>query len=136
MANTCNHPLFPPDPPRDQKPGNSANSDSEPDGICEVITIPPADELSYSFELQAGQGLQVSVTSECALEILICEDDDYEDWIDSGSPTRLPERFHLYEGLEETHSLHFVPPAHGYYTVLLVNPWEEPLDAAFIAKVG
>ncbi len=128
--------LFPPDPPSFHLHDCGENPATEPDGICEVITLPPCDELPYAFELEAGQILNVTVTSESPFELLLCDDSVYEDWMDRGSPTQLPEPIHLYQPRQETHTLKFVPPVRGHYILMLVNPWSEPIDAAFTAKIG
>jgi hypothetical protein len=136
MFSNWGFPLSPPDPPQIRLAGGCGEPQDEPDGICEVITVPAMDELPYVFELQAGETLNATITSEQQFDLMLCNDAVYDAWIDSGMPTPLPHSYHLIQTGRSTHTVSFQPVQRGHYVLLLVNPSEEPIEVVFNAKTG
>ncbi len=129
-------PLFPMEGARFRIGGGSGDAPAEPDGICEVITVPAMDELPYAFELESGQVLDATITSEQPFGVLLCDDAIYEEWIDQGMLTPLPESFHLYQASQTLHIVSFSPTQRGHYILLLVNPLASPIEAVFNARTS
>ena len=136
MFSNWGFPPSPPDPPQIRLAGGCGEPQDEPDGICEVITAPAMDELPYVFELQAGETLDATITSEQPFDLMLCDDAVYDAWIDSGMPTPLPHPYRLFEIGQSTHTVSFKAVQRGHYVLLLVNPSEEPIEVVFNAKTG
>lgn len=134
MFSNWGFPPSPPDPPQIRLAGGCGEPQDEPDGICEVITVPAMDELPYAFELQAGETLSANITSEHPFDLMLCDDDVYDVWMDDGMPTPLPHPSHVYQTGQSTHTISFRPVRRGHYILLLLNPSEEPIEVVFNAK--
>lgn len=134
MISNWGFPPSPPDPPQIRLAGGCGEPQDEPDGICEVITVPAMDELPYAFEIQAGETLNANITSEHPFDLMLCDNDAYDAWIDGGMSTPLPYPCHLIQTDRSTHTVSFKPAERGHYILLLLNPSEEPIEVAFNAK--
>ena len=60
-------------------------------GICEVISVGECDELPYIFEIVGGQKLSFSLTASHEVDLVLCDEGAYDEWVDAGLPTQHPE---------------------------------------------
>ena len=52
--------------------------------------MPPTDELPYVFEISRGQTLFFSISSSHEVDLVLCEEGAYDDWVDAGFETDRP----------------------------------------------
>ncbi len=57
-----------------------------PECILEVLDLPVDDESVYAFELREGALLKFGVSADKPLDLLLCNFEDYEVWLDSVDP--------------------------------------------------
>src|SRR5438128_1351250 len=103
-------------------------------GICEVITVPACDELPYVFEISGGQKLLFSLTSSHELDVVLCDEWAYDDWIDNGFESNNPLEALLILRHGTSHSLEFKPEGNRVLVAILVNSAEQSVDAVVAAN--
>jgi hypothetical protein len=98
--------------------------------ICEAITLPGYAELPYIFDLEQGELLEFTLCSDIPVDVLLCNADDYFQWVDSGYDPEVALLVHLEAEDVLAHILRFTAPTSGEYAVLLMNWNECPADLA------
>lgn len=104
-------------------------------GICEVVTVPATDELPYVFEVTGGQKLVFSVSSSDEVDLVLCEEDAYDDWIDAGLETERPLEALLVLRHGTKHSLEFMAERDSVLVAILINTAEQFVEAVVAANV-
>ena len=105
-------------------------------GICEVITVPPSDELPYVFEINRGQTLYFSLSSSHPVDLVLCEESAYDDWVDAGFETDCPLEALLVLRHEISRSLEFKPDHNIVLVAILLNCGEEAVQSIVSATVA
>jgi hypothetical protein len=102
--------------------------------ICEAITLKACDELPYLFELRQGQHLEFEIKASRPIDIAVCEEDEYDRWVDSGfSPEHSVAVYREAEDVA-SHKLRFTAPMTGEFVVLLMNWSDVDADVAVEAN--
>jgi hypothetical protein len=114
---------------------SSGASDGNEFGICEVISVPAADELPYLFEISLGQTLLFSLSSSHEVDLVLCEERAYEDWVDSGFETDRPLEALLVLRHGTSHSLEFKPDHNTVLVAILLNYAEEAVESVVSAII-
>ena len=78
-------------------------------GICEVISVGAFDELPYVFEINGGQKLSFSLTASHEVDLVLCDENAYDGWVDAGLQTEHPADAILTLRHACQHSLEFRP---------------------------
>ena len=106
-----------------------------PVGICEVVNVEPTDELPYVFEITAGQSLAFSMTASQEIDLVLCDEDAYDEWIDSGLQSEHPPEpiLTLRHGCQ--HSLQFKSERDTTLVVILINLADVQVHAVVAASV-
>jgi hypothetical protein len=104
-------------------------------GICEVITVPPTDELPYVFEISRGQTLFFSISSSHEVDLVLCEEGAYDDWVDAGFETDRPLEALLVLRYGTNHSLEFKPDHDTVLVAILLNYAEEAVQSIVSASI-
>ena len=104
-------------------------------GICEVVTVPANDELPYVFEVTGGQKLVFSISSSDEVDLVLCEEDAYDDWIDAGFETEQPLEALLVLRHGTKHSLEFMADCDSVLVAILINTAEQFVEAVVAANV-
>ena len=121
---------------RSDEATNQHQITSEPRGksptalICEAITLAAYDELPYIFDLEKDELLEFSLRSDIPIDVLLCNADDYDRWVDSGYDPEIALSVHLEAEDVMAHALRFTAPLAGEYAVLLMNWTESAADLA------
>lgn len=92
------------------------------EGIVEVLTIGAFDELPWLFEMEKGGKLSISLMANQAVDIVVCSEADYDEWIDSGAESDRPAFGFLESNRSACHALQFRSPESGLVAILVVNP--------------
>jgi hypothetical protein len=98
--------------------------------ILEVLTIPAFDEMPWLFDMERGQKLSVSVIASHEIDVVVCAEHDYDEWVESGMETDRPEYGFLESSRSIQHVLHFRSPSNGLIVVLIVNPGSTDVEVA------
>lgn len=98
--------------------------------ILEVLTIPAFEEMPWLFEMVRGQKLSVSAIASHEIDVVVCAEHDYDEWVESGMETDRPEYGFLESRRSNQHVLHFRSPANGLIVVLIVNPGSTDVEVA------
>lgn len=106
-----------------------------PNGICEVVSVAAEDELPYVFELDADQRLSFSVTSTAEIDVVMCEEAAYDEWIDNGFKSEHPPDSILALRSSFDHSMEFAPKRVTTLVAILINRGDAPVDAIVGATV-
>lgn len=106
-----------------------------PIGICEVISVEASDELPYVFEIGAGQRLSFSVSSSHEIDLVLCDELAYDDWVDGGLESEHPARTILALRHACQHSLEFGTDQDGAIIAILINLADCPVQAIVAANV-
>lgn len=91
------------------------------EGIIEVLSIPPFEELPWLFEMQRGRRLSISLMANQEVDIVVCDESDYDAWVDAGMETDRPAFGFLESNGATRHRLQFRSPVSGLVVVLVVN---------------
>ena len=105
-------------------------------GICEVITVPPSDELPYVFEISRGQTLRFSLSSSHEVDLVLCEESAYDEWVDAGFETDCPLEALLVLRHGTSHSLEFKPDHETVLVVILLNYAEGAVQSIVSAGIA
>src|SRR5262245_52136489 len=97
-----------------------------PPGVCEVVSVPASDELPYFFEMKAGQRLVMSLSASAEIDVVLCKESAYDDWIDSGMRSEHPSNAILMSRLSQRHSFEYRAPQNGNFLVVLINLSDAP----------
>jgi hypothetical protein len=104
-------------------------------GICEVITVPASDELPYIFEISAGQKLLFSLSCSHDVDLVLCEECAYDDWVDAGFQTDRPLDALLVLRHGTSHSLEFKPESDSVLVAILINAAEQSVESVVAANI-
>ena len=115
---------------------NSRSADESGFGICEVITVAPSDELPYVFEINRGQTLYFSLSSSHTVDLVLCEEGAYDDWVDAGFETDCPLEALLVLRHGISHSLEFKPDHDTVLVAILLNYAEGAVQSIVSATVA
>lgn len=98
--------------------------------ICEAVTLSPAGQLPYEFELHEYEGVQFIFRSEAPLDVLLAKMSDYQAWVSCNShPTA---SLLIYTEALQTvaHAIEFVAPEDESYVAVLLNENSREVDVA------
>jgi hypothetical protein len=115
---------------------NLRPADESEFGICEVITVPPSDELPYVFEISRGQTLYFSLSSSHAIDLVLCEESAYDDWVDAGFETDCPLEALLVLRHGISHSLEFKPDHDTVLVAILLNYSDRAVQSIVSAAIA
>jgi hypothetical protein len=104
-------------------------------GICEVISVGGCDELPYVFELARNQRLSFSVTASHEVDVVLCAEGAYEDWVDAGLPDDHPLEAILILRHGCIHSLDFRTEEDSMLVAIVINLGEEVIEAVVAATI-
>ncbi len=104
-------------------------------GICEVVTVPPNDDLPYVFEISQGERLLFNVTSSLAFDVVLCSETAYDGWVDAEFETNRPLEALLVLRDATTHSFEFKPDNDIVLVAILFNFNEADLESIVFANV-
>ena len=90
-------------------------------GICEVVSVEAYDELPYVFELEAGERLSFSLTSSHEVDLVLCDECAYDEWVDSGLRSQHPPSAMLTLRHAANHSLMFRTPKALTLIAVIIN---------------
>jgi hypothetical protein len=97
--------------------------------IADDLNLPAAGECRYIFELWSGQSVSIDLDGRGALEVLVCADDDYDVFEESGC---LPcSHWWIVGSLQKGRScaVRFRAPRTTAFDVIVTNRAEEPTRA-------
>ena len=108
---------------------------TSPIGICEVVSVGATDELPYVFELGGGHRLSFSVSSSHEINLVLCDESAYDEWVDRGLQWEHP--LHTILTLRHScqHSLEFKTDQDGTLIAILINLADRPVQAVVAANV-
>jgi hypothetical protein len=104
-------------------------------GICEVISVGPCDELPYVFEISGGHKLSFSLTASHEVDLVLCDESAYDDWVDGGLQTEHPASAILTLRHACQHSLEFRPDLDTTLIVIIINLADRPVQSVVAANV-
>ena len=104
-------------------------------GICEVIGVGPCDELPYVFEISGGQKLSFSLTASHEVDLVLCDESAYDDWVDDGLQTEHPANAILTLCHACQHSLEFRPELDTTLIAIIINLADRPVQSVVAANV-
>jgi hypothetical protein len=104
-------------------------------GICEVISVGPCDELPYVFEISGGQKLSFSLTASHEVDLVLCDETAYDEWVDGGLQTEHPARCILTLRHACQHSLEFRPDQDTTLIAIIINLAERSAQAVVAADL-
>ena len=89
--------------------------------MCEAITLGACDDLPYLFELEPDERLDLVVSSNLPIDVVVCDLEDFEHWVDSGYDPEI--ELPVYCEFEDVtvRTLTFNAPHRGEYAVVLMN---------------
>ena len=105
----------------------SVEEDDEPIEEVEETTLIQADEDKvYTFDMSEGQELVGAMSAHDIIDVLICDEKDYNDWCDSeenDEEDSLPDHYVFAEDIRHR-KFTFVAPADNTYVLVLMN-WRD-----------
>ena len=104
-------------------------------GICEVISVPPCDELPYVFEISGGQKLSFDLTASHEIDLVLCDERAYDEWVDGGLRTEHPANAILTLRHACQHSLEFKPEQDTTLIAIIINLADRPVQSVVAANV-
>ena len=104
-------------------------------GICEVVSVGPWDELPYVFEISGNQKLSFSLTASHEVDLVLCDESGYDDWVDGGLQTEHPVDAILNLRHSCQHSLEFRPEQDTTLIVIIINLADRPVQSVVAASV-
>ena len=104
-------------------------------GICEVISVGACDELPYVFEISGGQKLSFSLTASHEVDLVLCDESAYDDWVDAGLQTQHPKEALLTLRHACQHSLEFRPEQDTTLIAIIINLADCPVQSVVAANV-
>ena len=104
-------------------------------GICEVISVGGCDELPYIFEIVGGQKLSFSLTASHEVDLVLCDEGAYDEWVDAGLQTQHPEEALLTLRHACQHSLEFRPEQDTTLIAIIINLADRPVQSVVAANV-
>lgn len=104
-------------------------------GICEVISVSEWDELPYVFELARNQKLSFAVTASHEVDVVLCEEEAYESWVDAGLPADHPLKAILILQQGRSHSFNFRTEHDAMLVAIIINLGDENVEAVVAATV-
>ena len=104
-------------------------------GICEVVSVGPCDELPYVFELTGGQKLSFSLTASHEVDLVLCDEDAYDEWVDGGLQTEHPVCCILALRHACQHSMEFRPNEDATVIVIIINIADRPVQSVVAAHL-
>ncbi len=119
-----------------------SRADEEPNDVDEepaaefeeTALIRADDEKVYVFAMAEGQELVGAVSSDGFIDVLICEESDYEEWAerddddsDEDDTVSLPAHYFLAEDVRHRR-FSFVAPADDTFVIVLINWAEEDTE--------
>lgn len=104
------------------------DEDEEATNECDEETIIRADgHKPYWFEMFEGQELVASITAEDFIDIVICNEQDFDAWANQDKD-EWPAHYFLAEDVGKKR-FEFVAPVDGTFVVLLINWTEQDIEA-------
>lgn len=104
------------------------DEDEEAANECDEETIIRADgHKPYWFEMFEGQELVASITAEDFIDIVICNEQDFDAWSNQDED-EWPAHYFLAEDVGKKR-FEFVAPMDGTFIVLLINWTEQDIEA-------
>jgi hypothetical protein len=104
-------------------------------GICEVISVGAYDELPYVFEISGGQRLSFSLSASHEVDLVLCDERAYDEWVDSGLTTEHPREAILMLGHDCHHSLEFRTEQDTTLVAIIVNLADRAVQSIVAANV-
>lgn len=104
-------------------------------GICEVVSVGPCDELPYVFEVSGGQKLSFSLTASHEVDLVLCDEEAYDEWVDGGLETEHPTQCILMLRHACQHSLEFRPDRHKTLIAIVINLANRPVQSIVAARL-
>ena len=98
--------------------------------------MPPTDELPYVFEISRGQTLFFSISSSHEVDLVLCEEGAYDDWVDAGFETDRPLEALLVLRYGTNRSLEFKPDHDTVLVAILLNYAEEAVQSIVSATIS
>jgi hypothetical protein len=104
-------------------------------GICEVISVGACDELPYVFEVSGGQRLSFSLSASHEVDLVLCDERAYDEWVDAGLQTEHPLDPILMLRHACYHSLEFKPEQDTTLIAIIINLADQPVQSVVAANV-
>ncbi|MBX7135094.1 MAG: hypothetical protein K1X67_20705 [Fimbriimonadaceae bacterium] len=104
-------------------------------GICEVISVGPCDELPYVFEISGGQKLSFSLSASHEVDLVLCDESAYDEWVDGGLQSEHPGDCILALRHARQHSLEYRPDQDTTLIAIIINLGGNPVQAVVAAHV-
>jgi hypothetical protein len=105
-------------------------------GICEVISVGACDELPYVFEISGGQKLSFSLTASHEVDLVLCDENAYDEWVDGGLQTEHPEHYILMLRHASQHSVEFRPDQDTTLIAIIINLADCPVQSIVAAHMS
>ena len=105
-------------------------------GICEVVSVGPCDELPYVFEINGGQKLSFSLTASDEVDLVLCDEGAYDEWVDGGLQTEHPAHCILALRHACQHAIEFRPECDMMLIAIIINLSDCPVQSAVAAKLS
>lgn len=104
-------------------------------GICEVVSVGSCDELPYVFEISGGQKLSFSLTASHEIDLVLCDEHAYDEWVDGGLKAEHPSGAILTLRHACQHSLEFRPEQDTTLIAILINLADRAVQSVVAAHV-
>lgn len=114
---------------------SASNPPEDGIGICEVVTVPPKDDVPYVFEISQGERLLFNVTASLAFDVVLCSETAYDDWVDAEFETHQPLEALLVLRDAKTHSFEFKPDHDVVLVAILFNFSDAALESIVLTNV-
>jgi hypothetical protein len=110
------------------------DGEQEPVYECDEESLIRADSHKpYLFEMSAGQELVASVSAEGFIDIVVCDEGDFDAWSNQDKD-EWPAYYFLAEDVRKR-SFEFVAPEDGTFVALLINWADEDVEVTIDAAV-
>ncbi len=103
--------------------------------ICEVVSVDGCDELPYVFEISETQTLSFSLTASHEVDLVLCDESGYDDWVDGGFQSTHPQNALLALHHSSQHSLEFRPEQDTTLIAIIINLEDGPVQSVVAANV-
>lgn len=104
-------------------------------GICEVISVGACDELPYVFEISGGQRLSFSLSASHEVDLVLCDERAYDEWVDSGLTNEHPLEAILMLRHDCHHSLEYRTEQDTTLVAIIVNLADRAVQSIVAANV-
>lgn len=112
--------------------------DSPIEEIQETKVIDADDHEIYEFDMEEGDDLVFSVDAEECVDLVICEEENFDDWADgevNDEERPLPDGYWHRTDVLECGEYQFTAPHEGRFVLLVINWDDEPTEVTVDAAV-